>query len=146
MPIAGRSKTRRIVTGILVASLVAVAGPAAAQSLKPGKNYDPAKIAQATKLYTDYRAGRLGAQGQQYWAAFQSARSAARANVNALVAGGNVGAGHCTATCQTVLVVNGGSVYFEGEGTVSSPSACADAAEAFCGSAVSTFLHHWNCK
>ena len=53
---------------------------------------------------------------------------------------------HCTATCQTVLVVNGGSIYFEGEGEVSSPSACADAAEAFCGSAVSSFLHHWNCK
>ena len=60
--------------------------------------------------------------------------------------GGTQGSCHCTATCQTVLVVNGGSIYFEGEGQVSSPSACADAAEAFCGSAVSTFLNGWNCK
>lgn len=147
MPMTDIRKTTGAVILATAVALALTAGTATAQNtLKPGPNYNAAQIRQADQLYTDYRAGRLGAEGTQYWAAYQRAQAAARSAVGKLVAGNSSQSCHCTATCQTVLVVNGGSIYFEGEGTVSSPSACADAAEAFCGSAVSSFLTHWNCK
>jgi len=73
-------------------------------------------------------------------------KNAAAAAASSLAGGGTAGSCVCTATCQTIVFANGTEYQWTGTGTASSPSACADAAEDFCGGAYSTWLHHWNCK
>jgi hypothetical protein len=163
---------RRLAGIVALVALLAVP-VLAATSLTP-KNVDQAKLQQAAKLFQDFKAKKLSPEDQaayrqwrqkarQEQRAALSQRPAPNAQTGKLAtpspgsavggaagsfasAGGTSESCECTATCQTVLVVNGGSIYFEGSGTVAGPSACADAAAEFCGNAVSSFLSHWNCK
>ena len=166
-------RSPRIATLIAASLLIAV--PVLASGPLTPKNMNRSQIQKADQLFNDFKAKKLSPEDEAAYRSWRkSARQKQRQALNQqpspttpgaarlATPGGTptppggpqvlAGAGgvqqscHCTATCQTVLVVNGGSIYFEGEGEVPSPSACADAAEAFCGGAVSSFLHHWNCK
>lgn len=140
----------RFLTSMAIAlTLSAIAPLALAQSsLSPSGRVDQQKLAQARQLEADFRAGRLSPlEARQYQAAVVRGRNAAASSAASSLAGGSTaGACHCTATCQTIVLANGTSYNWEGSGTVSGPSACADAAEKFCASAYSTWLLHWNCK
>jgi hypothetical protein len=125
-----------------------LAQDANAQALRASPSNDQAQIKLGQELLRNYQSGKLSqSDAQQFEAAVKRGKQAARSSVPGSLAGGNVsGSCKCTAFCQTIVFMNGTEYQTTGTGTVSSPSACADAAVAFCGSAYSTWLSGWTCK
>jgi hypothetical protein len=139
-------KTARF--AIFCLPILFAADAAADTKLRPTQPIDQQKLSQAKQLEANFRAGKLSrSDAQQFQSAVTRGKNAAAAAAaSSLAGGGTAGSCVCTATCQTIVFANGTEYQWTGTGTVSSPSACADAAEDFCGSAYSTWLHHWNCK
>lgn len=145
-----RSCERRLIARTALLAALAIGphayGTAAEMALRPTQHVDQQKLNKAKALASDFRAGKLSkSDAQQYKAALSRVKKQASA-AKSLAGGTRTGACQCTAFCQTIVFANGTEYQWAGSGVVSSPSACADAAVQFCGSAYSTWLHHWNCQ
>ncbi len=127
------------------------------KKLKIVKDLKPADKKRAERSKKQYDTGKMkGADRRQYETMIRRAQTrqksamvkkpAAAASQN--LAGTNLSKSClCHVTCQTIVwASNAGSYEWSAEGTVSSPSACADAAVATCGNAVASYLVGWNCK
>ncbi|NIS09380.1 MAG: hypothetical protein GWO07_11585 [Candidatus Dadabacteria bacterium] len=120
--------------------------------LTPDKDVDTSNFEKAAKLRSDYDSGRLSkTDSATYKKLVEDAEKAQmqfnRETTNKLTTDGTMKSCKCTATCQTIVwASNAGSYEWSATGTVSSPSACADAAVATCGGAYSSFLVGWTCK
>jgi len=119
------------------------------------QNLEQSKLDQAAKLQSDYKSGKLSeSQAMIYKKSISKAKSEQKAALdpkrsgsNSLTSSNTSKACKCTAYCQTIIwASNAGSYEWSATGTVSGPSACADAAVATCGGAYATFLTGWTCE
>ena len=120
------------------------------------QNLDQSKLDQAAKLQSDYKGGKLSeSQAMIYKKSISKAKLEQNASLKRGTASGadsyagsyTSKACKCTAFCQTIIrASNAGSYKWSATGTVSGPSACADAAVTTCGGAYATFLTGWTCE